>query len=542
MYNSIVIRSLKAIWDIITIGYEYSFLNRIIRLIKKKTFFIFENSKFIRFFTSDRFLLEESFLYTIFSNLIDIINRLTTNIRSWIKKNASTSFTYKLFTNENIKLKNFFVFLLGLGMVFSLLYYNTAPSNYYFAGVGLLVALITLFDTKKGIFAEVFLYPFLPDIINIFLMIFILAVYLLKLLFKKTKLIFKHSIVIPIILYVVLIIINTITSIDPMGSFRDLAIHLSAIGFIFVLINSIDSKKDFNMLIVIFVLSATLISIYGIYQFVADTIEMDRGWVDIATNKDIRTRVYSVFGNPNILAEYLIMIIPIPLSLFLLSDKRYKKLTFLSISLILTLALIMTMSRGGWLGFAFGIFVFLLFIEKRLLLLAIPLGIVVMSFLPSSVINRFFTIFDLTDTSNNYRIRLWDLVLKLTRDNRLVGFGFGHLPFKSVIDQHIKSIAPYHSHNTVLQTIAEMGIVGLIIFMSLVFILFKYAIKKLAKGEDKYIRIMSIGILSGLSALLIHGLVENILYMPRIITTFWLLVGLIVTLVKINKPPQNPAK
>src|SRR5699024_7649969 len=169
----------------------------------------------------------------------------------------------------------------------------------------------------------------------------------------------------------------------------------------------------------------TLISIYGIYQFVADTIEMDRGWVDIATNKDIKTRVYSVFGNPNILAEYLIMIIPIPLSLFLLSDKRYKKLTFLSISLILTLALIMTMSRGGWLGFAFGIFVFLLFIEKRLLLLAIPLGIVAMSFLPSSVINRVFTIFDFTDTSNNYRFRFCVLLLDLTQANSLKGFVFG---------------------------------------------------------------------------------------------------------------------
>src|SRR5690606_7226681 len=126
----------------------------------------------------------------------------------------------------------------------------------------------------------------------------------------------KSSIIMPIILYIIFITINTVTSNDPVGSFRDLAIHLTSIGFIFVLIQSIKSKKDFNILIVLLIISATLTALYGLYQFATGNIVMEDKWVDEATNPDLQTRIYSVFGNPNIFAEYLIMIIPISVGLF----------------------------------------------------------------------------------------------------------------------------------------------------------------------------------------------------------------------------------
>lgn len=439
---------------------------------------------------------------------------------------------------ENLKRKEL-IFPIILGAVFSLLYYSVTLNYFSLALLGLLGAVLILFDIRIGIYMELLLYPFLPDMFNLLFMILLVGVYLFNIVFKKTKLLTKHSIIMPIILYIVFIIINTVTSNDPTGSFRDLAIHLTSIGFVFVMVNSIKSKKDFNILIVFLILSATLVAMYGLYQFATGNIEMEKKWVDKATNPDVQARVYSVFGNPNIFAEYLIMIIPISVSLFWFSKRMHKKALFLITSMILALALLLSMSRGGWVGFAFSVFVFILLVEKRLLLLAIPVGIGGLFFLPDAILNRVLSILNFADTSNDYRIRMWKITLDVIKDNWLVGVGFGHLPFKAAFGRYTRTMTTYHAHNTYLETMAEMGVIGFIVFISFLFVLFKYAIKKLVKGKDKYTRTISSGILAGLAAVLAHGLAENILYIPRIITTFWILVGLILTLVQITDNPQE---
>nr|WP_272878443.1 O-antigen ligase family protein [Clostridium sp. Cult3] len=228
------------------------------------------------------------------------------------------------------------------------------------------------------------------------------------------------------------------------------------------------------------------------------------------------------------------MIIPISASLFWYSKKIHKKAIFLITSLILTIALVLTLSRGGWVGFAFGIFIFIILIEKKLLLSIIPIVLAGVYFLPQSIVNRILTIGNLGDSSNAYRIRLWKITLEIIRDNWLVGVGFGYIPFKTTFETYIRTMPAYHSHNTYLQTMGEMGILGLIVFIMLIFVLYKYGIKRLMKQEDRYIRTMAGGVLAGLAALLAHGAVESVLYLPKIIITFWTLVGLILALMRIS--------
>ena len=421
----------------------------------------------------------------------------------------------------------------GLGIIFSLIYYKL-PLNYFmFLLLGTIGIALILYNIKIGIYLAVLILPFMPDMLNLLYLIFLVGVYFYKALFKKINPLTKESIDIPIIVYALLILISTITSIDPSGSFRDLAIHFTAIGFVLVIVNNINTKEDFNIFVTFLVIAATLVALYGLYQYKVG-VEMEDKWVDAVNNPDVKTRVYSVFGNPNILAEYLIMIIPISASLFWYSKKIHKKAIFLITSLILTIALVLTLSRGGWVGFAFGIFIFIILIEKKLLLSIIPIVLAGVYFLPQSIVNRILTIGNLGDSSNAYRIRLWKITLEIIRDNWLVGVGFGYIPFKTTFETYIRTMPAYHSHNTYLQTMGEMGILGLIVFIMLIFVLYKYSIKRLMKQEDRYIRTMAGGVLAGLAALLAHGAVESVLYLPKIIITFWTLVGLILALMRIS--------
>lgn len=426
----------------------------------------------------------------------------------------------------------------GLGIIFSLIYYKL-PLNYFaFFLLGVMGVVLILHDIRLGIFAAVIVLPFMPDMLNLLYMIFMVGVYLYKALFKDVNPLTREPVDVPILIFALLILISTITSIDPSGSFRDLAIHLTAMGFMLVVINSIKTKEDFNILITFLVIAATLVALYGLYQYKVG-VDMEDKWVDVANNPDVKTRVYSVFGNPNILAEYLIMVIPISISLFWYSKKVHKKAIFLGTSLILMLALVLTLSRGGWIGFAFGILVFVILIEKRLLLSIIPLVLGAVYFLPQSILNRILSIGNLGDSSNAYRLKIWDITLDIIRDNWLVGVGFGYIPFKSTFETYIRTMPAYHSHNTYLQITGEMGILGLIIFISFIFILYKYSIKRLIKGEDRYIRTMAGGVLAGLAALLGHGAVESVLYLPKIIITFWTLVALLLALMRISGKPEE---
>src|SRR5699024_4704910 len=338
---------------------------------------------------------------------------------------------------------------------------------------------------------------------------------------------------VPIALYVLIIIIATITSIDPVGSFRDLAIHLVSIGFSFVIINSIKNKKDLNMVLVTIVATATLVSLFGIFQH-RFGVTMEEGWIDKASNPDLIARVFSVFGNPNIMAEYLIMIIPISLALFWDTRKFTKKIFFLIITLILTIGLLLTYSRGGWVGFAFSIFFFIFLVEKRLLLLAIPLVLLSLYFLPPSIMNRIMTIGKLTDSSNFSRLKIWEVTLEIIKENWMIGVGFGYLPFKQVFDSKT-TMGMQHSHNTYLEVLVELGIGGFIIFTLLIFLFYKFGIKKLSSEEDRYTKIMLAGVLSGISALLVHGLADNVLYMPRIIITFWTVMSFASVMIRTSK-------
>lgn len=65
---------------------------------------------------------------------------------------------------------------------------------------------------------------------------------------------------------------------------------------------------------------------------------------------DISGRVVSTFANPNVLAEYLILMIPFAGAMLITSESKTERafypLTFAS----LAICLIFTWSRGAWLG------------------------------------------------------------------------------------------------------------------------------------------------------------------------------------------------
>ncbi len=221
-------------------------------------------------------------------------------------------------------------------------------------------------------------------------------------------------------------------------------------------------------------LSALLTSAYGIWQyFFADLPLL---WTDVERFGDIGSRVTSFFDNPNILAIYLLMMLPLSLAgLLLLRGGRGWRIFCLTTALFIIACILLTWSRGAWLGASFEILCALLLGGRRtraiLLLLPIPL-LSLLPYLPHSITNRFLSIGSMSESSIRYRLETWQGVLRLIADHPY-GIGVGESAFRAIYPRYAVSGTEgvMHAHNLFLQISVEIGLAGCLVFFCLLILL-----------------------------------------------------------------------
>lgn len=367
-------------------------------------------------------------------------------------------------------------------------------------------------------------YAFLPDIVILAAEILFFVVMVIDLKFNK-KIIKANTLLIPMFLVGVFMIINSFTSLNILGSMRDLAFNFGGIFLALMVYKEVNSKERLNNILTSIAIGAALVGVFGLYQFVfLGTVQ--REWIDASLKGVITRRAYSVFMNPNIFAEYLVLVTPLVVSQFWAHRDGFKKFIYLMISGLLLLNMMLTFSRGGMVSIAVAAMVFLFFAMRPLFVFLIPIGIFSINFLPEKIQNRIYSIFNFADSSTSYRFKMWGITKDLIRDNPMVGVGFGHKTFKQEFELLIRSMPIFHAHNTYLEIMAEGGALGIISFLYIVIGSIVNLFKSGMKSTDKYIRTVSIGLLASIMGILTNGMTEHIVYINRIIVMLWMVFGL----------------
>ncbi len=367
-------------------------------------------------------------------------------------------------------------------------------------------------------------YAFLPDIVILAAEILFFAVMAIDLKFNK-KVIKANTLLIPMFLAGVFMIINSFTSLNILGSMRDLAFNFGGIFLALMVYKEVNTKERLNNILTSIAIGAALVGVFGLYQFVfLGTVQ--REWIDASLKGVITRRAYSVFMNPNIFAEYLVLVTPLVVSQFWAHRDGFKKFIYLMISGLLLLNMMLTFSRGGMVSIAVAAMVFLFFAMRPLFVFLIPIGIFSINFLPEKIQNRIYSIFNFADSSTSYRFKMWGITKDLIRDHSMVGVGFGHKAFKQEFELLIRSMPIFHAHNTYLEIMAEGGALGIISFLYIVIGSMVNLFKSGMKSTDKYIRTVSIGLLASIIGILTNGMTEHIVYINRIIVMLWMVFGL----------------
>jgi O-antigen ligase len=344
---------------------------------------------------------------------------------------------------------------------------------------------------------------------------------------------------IPVVLFAGVTVAATIGSVTFRQSLPSLVLWASYISVFFVASQWIRKRGDAHFVALAWAASAMVVALLGIRQYFSG-IETAESWVDTKMSDYITTRVYSIFDNPNMLAEYLSYGIVLAFVLFLASRNPLARTPMIVAVVPMVACLGVTFSRGGWVATAFALLVVSAIKDRRFLafilivLLASPL------FLPESMLLRAESLVTLGDSSAKYRLTIWTSVLRMIKDWWTTGIGLGPAAFARVYPQYeIAGTPAAHTHNLYLQILVEMGASGLVFFLWAVL---NHLRDALASRElDRHTSLVLTGVVAGTLGQLAHGLMDNIWYSPKNVTFFWAAIGMAVGIAAFGKKDARRA-
>lgn len=330
-----------------------------------------------------------------------------------------------------------------------------------------------------------------------------------------------------VILYAAVYLAGTLFSISLKASLNSGLLSVAFILFAVVLFNGVETRGQLDALLTAVVLAAAAVSCLGIVQYIFRWGYQSEAWVDSDMFSTIQFRVSSTLKNPNMLGQYLILMVPLG-GAKLLTARSWKARAFwFGCCGALCLCMLLTFSRGAWLGLLFAGAAFFVLLNPRLMLL-FPVALVGLYFvLPPSVIERFTSIGNLSDASTSYRVYIWMGTLAMLKDYWLCGIGPGTEAFNMVYPAYSYNgiIAP-HSHNLFLQIVSDAGVAALGVFLLLLFVFFRMMCAALHREKDWTSRLLQIAVTAGVFGFMVQAMTDYSFYNYLVLFVFWTYLAL----------------
>ncbi len=260
----------------------------------------------------------------------------------------------------------------------------------------------------------------------------------------------------------------------------------------------------------------------------------------------------STFGNPLFLADAIILVLPYA-GLKWLGARGWRRLCWGTLAIVLFHALLLAQGRGAWVGAAAACGLLLVLLSRHhsgllrrnhpwlaLAAAVIVLDVAVLS-MPNplnphriSVIKHAATLHDPYRQGTEGRFLLWEATALMARQRPLLGWGPGQLHAHFTEFQgrllaepryrHLDYRMTYHSHNDLLQLMAERGVAGLGLLVWILAVWFKGMGTLAAESWPRYA--LRAGMLCGMAAWLVGGLFNSPLHLPPTAQLFWIVLAL----------------
>lgn len=286
--------------------------------------------------------------------------------------------------------------------------------------------------------------------------------------------------------------------------------------FIFIVVeDTLNTPKRLRNAIFILLAVSSLIAIDGIFQ-------QFRG-IDFLRHRGMMGgRITATFQNQNDLAAYLVPLALLSVSLgFLPQAKKQYRWIPVFLGILLCICLILTFSRGAWLGFLVGLFL-LAFLSKEAKVF-IFLICILFVFISVPVLRQRVS-YTFLPGGDSQRIFIIQTAWLIIKENPFLGKGLG--TFMDYFPQYAGISDAYYVHNCYLQIWAETGVFSLLSFLGFLGLLLSKGIKIFKKNQD----FILLGLICGIFGFLIHSFFDTQLYSLQLAVLFWFMAGLNISL------------
>jgi probable O-glycosylation ligase (exosortase A-associated) len=249
----------------------------------------------------------------------------------------------------------------------------------------------------------------------------------------------------------------------------------------------------------------------------------------------------SFLADENDFALTLNMMIPFAFFTVTYANKWLTRAISIPILIALTFGVVSSFSRGGWVGLVVAVVFCLLRSRRRMLMLVlvVVLAAVLLAVAPSEYWTEIQTISDTGETTASTRLNYWHAAFKMFLDHPIIGVGAGnggaYMPdyvtgYKNPATQWGRAF-----HGTLPQILAELGIIGISLYIAMLYFVFTRlsAIRRkaLESGERNETVRYADSIMGGILAYQASAIFLSTAYYPQ----FWTLITFAMIMIRCSE-------
>jgi len=321
---------------------------------------------------------------------------------------------------------------------------------------------------------------------------------------------------------------------DPIEALTHLKAIVTELFLFFVFFNFIQSKKQIKMI----VYGLLVVMVYEAFVVIGQYITAVSELGDSNFSWNLKSRITGTFfvgtgiwndvnettASANEVGSFFSLYTLFMIGIALCTDNKKLKFSLFGLSLFFLAPMLMSFSRGSWLGFAFAIVMYSLRKNKKLLIGFIVVVLLLLQVLPSSIVDRGGSI---EDESAQGRLGLWGEAISAMTNPAYFVFGIGFLQASSYIGMD--------AHNAYIRVMIESGVPGLLLLLLLFYFIWKNLNFIFNKIHDPLLKGFVLGCILAFFSFVVLNLVGTRMFNGAVSATLWAFIGIAMKIYYIDE-------
>lgn len=334
----------------------------------------------------------------------------------------------------------------------------------------------------------------------------------------------------PLISYVAIVALSVVAARNVNLAIFEIFLLVQTLLLFIYLVGTVRTRQDVLFIVTMLLIGLILQSVVMIgLRLIGHSITI----ANITARIDDGSRVGGTIGSPNNAATYLSLLLAPALSLLLTQVGRgYKLMAALAFGLG-GIALVFTLSRGGWVAFGLSVIILVMLAWHRgWLSLAVPLALAAVAILLSILFKDIIVARLIGDDSGSAysRVPLMQIAFRMIKDYPLLGVGSNNfaVTVKQYVTAEFSSEWIFTVHNKYLLVWAETGIGALVAFVW-------FLMTTIHRGwrgwqlNDRFLSPLALGFTAAIVGQMVHMNVDLFNARPQV-QLLWLVAGLVIAM------------